>query len=423
MTDSFILKGDIVYSRSADELVCCPDSYLVCENGLCQGVFDRVPEQFSSLEVRDHTGCLIIPGMSDMHVHASQYQYYGTGFDYQLIEWLEKNAFPNEARLADEDYAEKAYDLFVNALLKTTTTRSVCFASIHVPATEILMRKMNDSGMVSYVGKVNMDRNCPDYIRETAEQSARDTEQWIIDTIDKYSNCHPIITPRFTVSCSDELMRALGEITEKYHLPVQSHLSENTEEIELIRQLCPWADYYAETYSKPGLMPQNRTIMDHCIYSSDEELKLLKERGVNIVHCPESNVSVIAGIAPVSRYLKEGLRVSLGSDIAGGSVLSIFQAMKMALIESKIRWLYIDSNHAPLRFAQVFYMATMGGGEFFGRCGSFMDGYEFDAVVIDDGELATLNELDPVKRLERITFVSSERQNIISKYCQGRKIL
>lgn len=161
--------------------------------------------------------------------------------------------------------------------------------------------------------------------------------------------------------------------------------------------------------------------MAHCIHSGEEEIALMKKQNVFVAHCPESNTNLSSGIAPVRTYLELGIKTGLGSDIAAGSTLSIFKAMAMAIQCSKLRWRLTDQSLAPLNFEEAFYIASKGGGEFFGNAGSFEKGYEFDAVVIDDMSLKHPQELDVKERLERLVYLAEDR-NITAKFVNGKKL-
>ena len=324
----------------------------------------------------------------------------------------------------DISYAKRAYGSFVSDLKHSLTTRACIFATLHREATVALMDLLEESGIVSYVGKVNMDRNgSPQLQEESAQASADATVQWIKDTLDKFENVKPILTPRFTPSCSDALMEKLSEIQKKYHLPMQSHLSENFGEIAWVKELCPNTHFYGEAYSQFDLFGGDcPTIMAHCVHSSNEEIALMKKQGVYIAHCPQSNTNLSSGISPARRYLDEGLHIGLGSDIAGGTSVSILRAMADAIQVSKLYWRLVDSSMKPLTVEEAFYMGTEGGGSFFGKVGSFKEGYEFDAVVLNDSTIPTPLKLSPKDRLERLIYLSDDR-NITAKYVAGRKIL
>lgn len=419
----FILKGNIIYSKNPKEFTICRHGYLVCRDGKVEGVYQTLPFKLGGNPVHDYGDCLIIPGLVDLHIHAPQYSFRGLGMDMELLEWLEANTFPEEAKYASLEYAEKAYRIFADNMRRSATARACIFGTVHRKATLLLMDLMEQTGLGTMVGKVNMDRNCPDYMIEGTEESAEETLEWIKDVLHrKYQNTRPILTPRFTPSCTDELMEDLKKLQLRYGLPLQSHLSENQGEIAWVRQLCPWAEFYGEAYDRFGLFGADcPTVMAHCVYSDEKETARMKENGVFIAHCPESNMNVSSGIAPVRRYLEQGLRVGIGSDVAGGSSENLFRAMAHAVQASKLRWRIADSSLEPLTAEEVFYMASKGGGAFFGKAGSFEPGYEFDAVVLDDARLAHPQKLDVRSRLERMIYLADERE-VRAKYVKGKEI-
>lgn len=420
----FAWKGQIYHTNENRKIEIFENSYVLCESGLCRGIVKELPESWKDAEITDFGDKIIIPGLMDLHIHAPQYTYRGTGMDEELLNWLEKYAFPEECAYSDLEYAEKAYSVFVRDLKKGATTRASIFASKHVLATELLMDMLEKSGLKTLVGKVNMDRNCPDYIREeSAETSAKDTERWVAETYRKYENTKPVLTPRFTPTCSDNLMVELGRIQKKYGVAVQSHVSENKSEIEWVKELCPDTEFYGESYDRCGLFGGENcpTVMAHCVYSCEKEQELMKKNGVWIAHCPQSNMNVASGIAPIRLYLDKGLKVGLGSDVAGGSSDSIFRAMTDAVMSSKLRWRLVDQNLKPLSIEDAFYMATRGGGSFFGKVGAFEEGFEMDAVVIDDSALYTPKKLSMHDRFERLCYLYTDAK-IVAKCVCGNKI-
>lgn len=419
----FILKGNIVYSKSRTEFAVCEHGYLVCRDGCVEGVYRTLPFRLGGNPVEDFGDRLIIPGVTDLHIHAPQYAFRGLGMDMELLEWLETNTFPEEAKYKDLEYARKAYAIFVKNLIGSVTTRACVFATIHREPTMLLMDLLEKSGLVTMTGKVNMDRNSPQYLCEETMESVSETVEWIKDVMGrKYENTYPILTPRFTPSCTDELMEELKKIQMRYDYPVQSHLSENPGEAAWVRELCPWSEFYGDAYDRFGLFGADcRTVMAHCVYSGEEEIRRMKENGVFIAHCPESNINLSSGAAPVRRFLDEGLHVGLGSDIAAGSTENMLAAMAHAVRASKMRWRMQDESLKALSTEEVFYMATKGGGEFFGKVGSFEPGYEFDAVVLDDERLAHPQQLDVKSRLERMIYLGDERE-VKAKYVRGKLI-
>ena len=421
----FILQGDIIYTKEAGKFEICENGYLVCEQGKVKGVYRTLPFTLGGIPVKDYKGKLLIPGLVDLHIHAPQYSFRGLGMDMELLEWLNVNTFPEEAKYRELDYARKAYEIFAENLKKSATTRACIFATVHREATLLLMDLLEEAGLGTMVGKVNMDRNCPDYLSEgSAKESAAETVEWIRDVEHKkYKYTSPILTPRFIPSCTDELMENLKKIQLRYSLPVQSHLSENISEIAWVKELCPQAEFYGDAYDRFGLFGADApTVMAHCVHSDEREIKRMKENKVFIAHCPESNMNVSSGIAPVRRFLEEGLHVGIGSDVAGGTTENLFTAMAHAIQASKLRWRIQDESLKPLKAEEVFYMATKGGGEFFGKVGSFEEGYEFDVVVLDDSRLKHPQYLDIQKRLERMIYLADDRESA-ANYVGGRKIL
>ena len=427
----FVLKGNICYSVTPTELVTKENAYVVCKDGKSCGVFDELGDEYKELPVIDYGDKLIIPGLIDLHIHASQYSYRGLGMDLELMDWLQKYAFPEESKYASEDYARKAYSIFAQQMKKSATTRGCIFATRHRIGTEILMELMEDTGMITYVGKVNMDREAPDSIREeSAQYSAEETSRWIEESRERFTNTMPIITPRFVPSCTDELMAELGKIQKKYDVPVQSHVSENLGEIEFVHQLRPNNEFYGAVYDEYGMFGRDyennrevKTVMAHCVWSTDKEIELMKNNGVFVCHCPASNMNVASGIAPIRTYLDRGLKVGLGSDVAGGQTESLFRTITDTIQVSKLRWRLVDQALKPITFEEAFYMATKGGGEFFGKVGSFEEGYEFDAVVLDDSNAPHPQELSIIQRLERAAYLAVDLTGVKGKFVAGRQVL
>ena len=422
--NSFIIRGDICYSESPEQLHLQPDGWLVCEDGRSAGVYDRLPEAYANLPVYEYPGALIVPGLTDLHVHAPQYTYRGLGMDLELLDWLDTHTFPEESRYSDEAYAAASYRRFVEDVLRGPNTRACVFATVHVPATILLMDLLEESGLCTMTGKVNMDRNCVDTLREpSADASAKATREWLEQIAGRYSHTKPILTPRFIPSCTDSLMEQLHEIQEATGLPVQSHLSENPGEIAWVHELVPKSRFYGDAYDIFGLFGGAGcpTIMAHCVHSGDEEIALMKERQVFVAHCPDSNTNLSSGIAPVRRFLEAGVPVGLGSDVAAGTHTSIFRAMAEAVQVSKLRWRLQDPSRKPLTAREVFYLGTAGGGAFFGKVGSFAPGYELDAIVLDDSRYTPQRDMDLEMRLERTIYLSEDR-DIRHKFVQGRML-
>ena len=431
MNKSFVIKGNICQTVNPKELDLHEKAFAVCVNGVSKGVFDTLPEEYAALPLYDFGDALIFPGMVDLHVHAPQYAFRGMCMDLELMDWLNRYTFPEEEKYEDLEYAEKAYAMFVDALKKGATTRACIFATRHRPATELLMKQMEESGRVSYVGKVNMDREASEALtEESADISAFTTFGWINAVKDAFRNTKPILTPRFIPCCTDELMEQLREIQMAYGIPVQSHLSESKGEIDFVKFLRPNNPFYGDSYNEYDLFGKNddidtdvKTVMAHCVWSTDEEVELMRKNGVFVSHSPASNMNLTSGIAPIRKYLDLGLNIGLGTDVAGGHSESIFRAITDAIQVSKMYFRMVDEGCKPLVFSEAFHLATKGGGVFFGNVGSFEEGKEFDAVVLDDSLLPHPQKLNLAERMERAVYLGLDEKGILSKFVRGRKIL
>lgn len=416
----FILHGQFYYAGPDGSICCMPDGWGVCLGGVSAGVYPSLPPQYAHLPVRECGDALILPGLCDLHLHAPQYPYRALGMDLELLDWLEQNTFPEETRYRDPAYAAAAYRLFADDLTRSFTTRAAVFATAHTEATWTLMDLLEDTGLITLVGRVSMDRGCPEDLREPdARQALAETVRWL-DGARQYERTRPILTPRFVPSCTDELLAGLGKLAQQRGLPVQSHLSENPGEIRAVAELCPWASCYGEVYHHFGLM-ETPHIMAHCVHSGAQELDLLARQGTFIAHCPESNMNVSSGVAPVSQYLDRGLHVGLATDVAGGSSTNMFQALTHAVQASKLRWRLLDQNVRRLNFADAFVMATLGSGAFWGKVGSFAPGYAFDALVLDDTALHGVRPRPLAERVEQAAYLGGP-ELLTAKYVAGRLV-
>ena len=416
-----VYKAHIIYTKQRERFEVLENGYIAVDEGRVQGIAaQREDLGCPNAEVVDFGNKLLIPAMNDMHVHAPQFHNQGIAMDLELLPWLENYTFPEETKFSNIDYAERIYRRFVYQLWKMGTMRAVTFATIHTESTRRLMELFKQAGMGAYVGKVAMNRNCPEALQEPVEEAVSGMLSLIEAYNDPQDLVRPIITPRFIPSCTPELLRACADIAQRYNLPVQSHLSENLGEIELVRQLEPDSDGYGDAYMRYGLFGQTPTIMAHCVWSDEKERHLMKEQGVLVAHCPTSNLNVASGMAPIRTYLNDGINVGLGSDVSGGHDISIFRMMVYAIQISKMHY---QRNHAQpfLSLSEAFWMATKAGGTFFGKVGSFEKGYDFDALVIDDNTLHP-DEYTTLQRLERFIYIGDDRQ-IAHRFCQGKEIV
>ncbi|KFQ79407.1 Guanine deaminase, partial [Phoenicopterus ruber ruber] len=327
-----------------------------------------------------------IPGMVDTHIHAPQYSFTGTRVDLPLLQWLTTYTFPTEAKYKDSDFAEEVYTRVVRRTLKNGTTTACYFATIYTDTSLLLAEIIDKFGQRAFVGKVCMDTNdsVPQYKELTAD-SVQETERFVKELLEKkYPRVQPVITPRFGPSCTEDLLCALGDLAQARDLHVQSHISENEEELKLVENMFPAYQNYTELYDKNKLLT-SKTVMAHACYLSEEELKLFSLRGAAISHCPNSNFSLRSGVLNVQKVLKHNVKLGLGTDVAGGYSASMLDAIRKTMMASNS--LQINKvNETGLTLEEAFRLATLGGSQALGLddvIGNFEVGKEFDALLIN----------------------------------------
>lgn len=320
------------------------------------------------------------------------------------MSWLEKYTFPTEASLSSLPIAKRVYNRVIARTLSHGTTTAAYYATIDVASTNLLADLCLEKGQRALVGRCCMDSLSPDYYRdESAEQSLRRTEECIhhVRSIDpKFDLVSPIITPRFAPSCSSELLSGLGKLAKETDLPVQTHISENHGEIQLVRDLFPKSKNYTDVYDTHGLLGP-KTILAHCVHLSDEEKDVIKARETKVSHCPTSNSSITSGVAKVRWLLDAGIDVGLGTDMSGGYSPSVLEATRQAILVSRhvamAQKSESETERVKLSVEEVLYLATRGGAKVVGmadRIGGFEVGMEWDAqlvgldVVSEEGEMA-----------------------------------
>ncbi len=415
-----VIKGTIIEAVEFGKLKVTPrGSLLINDSGVIEGVFSSLPAS-ADAETEDWGDALILQSFCDMHLHAPQYPLTGTAMDKSLIDWLSSYAFPAERRLCDREYARRIYRRLASDLIANGTTRLSAFSSLHTESTLILMEEFEKAGICGCVGKVNMDRNGGEGLEETTEESKRETLRWL-DASHSFTHIRPIITPRFTPSCTDALMAWLGEIAEERNLPVQSHLSENTREIEWVKSLHPECSEYWETYDRYGLFKEN-TIMAHCVHSSEREIEAMASHSVTAAYCADSNINIMSGVAPIRHMIDKGVRVTLGSDVAGGSEKAMYRVMTTSIKASKVRSMYDSDAPKPLSAAEAYWLGTTSGHIYFGDRAGFAKGNKLHALIVDDSTMIeSPHPLTPEERLERAIYNMDDR-NIRAVWSDGRRV-
>lgn len=369
----------------------------------------------------------LIPGFVDTHIHAPQYVFTGTGYDVPLLKWLEKYTFPAESRFGNAEFAKDAYRKVVTRLLKNGTTTASYFATLHYEASEILCDIVAELGQRAYIGKVSMDQNSPYYYIENTKQAIEDAERFVQHVLElKNPFITPVITPRFVLSCTSELMKNLGHIAKKYEVPIQSHINETKNEIAMVKKDYPDHSYTA-VYDNHNLL-NDKTYMVHCCHSSDEELGLMLERSSAVAHCPTSNFNLRSGIADVREMLNRNMKVGLGTDVSGGESPSVLTAIRDCIKASNVLSFDKSEGYKPISFSEAFFLATLGGCQVLGlddKIGNFEVGKDFDALLIDveakDSPFDCFNADDLKDVVQKFIMLGDDR-NIRKVFVAGKLV-
>ena len=371
-----VLQGNFIYAPEWGKLEAVPRGYLVLEDGAIQGLYPILPERYTACPAEDWGDALIMPSFADMHLHAPQYPMLGMGMDLPLLEWLDAYTFRTEARFSDTAYARQVYRQLAEDLITSGTTRVCAFSSRHTDATLILMDELERAGVTGYVGKVNMDRHSGP-AQESTDESIRETLRWLDGC--RFAHVKPILTPRFTPSCTQ----------------------------------------YWETYGKYGLW-KDGALMAHCVYSGPEERAAMARAGVWAVHCAASNMNLCSGTAPVRTLVEEGVTVALGSDIAGGDQLAMSKVIVMSIRASKVR--QMETGEPFLTVPEAYYLGSTAGHRYFGGGAGFQAGCKLHAIVVDDSAMpAPARSLSLAERFERAVYLMDKR-HIQAVYSEGRKV-
>lgn len=437
-----IFKGTVIHSLKIDHVEILPNSLLGVNSNSGKIEFlksnindfeseiNQIEKQYQinkSEDIVDLGKKFIIPGFIDTHAHAPQYHNAGTGTDLPLLKWLEKYTFPVESKFKDLEFAKHVYSKVVDRMLKNGTTTCCYYATLHLPASKLLADIVSQRGQRAFIGKVCMDRNSPDHYVENTQDSIRDTREFV-DTILSAGNplVQPIITPRFAPSCTDELMTSLGELAKEKNTMIQSHLSENHDEVAWVKSLYPGIPTYTHVYKHFNLLT-NKTIMAHAIHLDDNEISLIKECEAGISHCPTSNFTLSSGCLDTRKILAAGVKLGLGTDVSGGFHPSILYVIKDALKSSNHHH-FNNASYKPLSFEEAFYLATVGGSQVCGlqdTIGNFIAGKEFDAQIIDPyvtNSPFDVFEADTIKDIfQKFIFLGDDR-NVSDVYIKGNKV-
>ena len=327
--------------------------------------------------VVDYGNGLIMAGFVDAHVHYPQTAMIAS-WGKRLIDWLNSYTFPEEMRFSSPSYAAEIANRYLDLTRSHGTTTMVSFCTIHPASVDAFFQAAQDRGQRVVAGKTCMDRNAPDELRDTA-QSAYDDSKRLLETWHGVDRLSYAITPRFSPTSTPDQLDALGMLwSEHPECLMQTHLSEQTVEIEWVMGLFPNARDYLDTYEQFGLLG-GRGLYGHAIHLTDRERARLKEMGAGLIHCPTSNTFIGSGLFNMAGLMAEGQRVGLATDTGGGSSFSMLRTMAAAYEIGQLR-------HSPLHAAQLLWLATQGSARSIhmdDKIGNLAPGLEADLVVLD----------------------------------------
>ncbi|HUF88003.1 MAG TPA: guanine deaminase [Thermohalobaculum sp.] len=386
MRETTILRGRLMrfagdpFEIGADAaLACDEDGALAMRDGRIVGVGAAAQVQAGHPGATvEHVGSrLIAPGFVDCHVHYPQTGVIAS-YGKQLIEWLETYTFPEEARFGDPAYAREAARVFFDEALRHGVTTVSSFCTVHPESVDAFFAEAARRGLRALGGKVMMDRNAPKEVRDTA-QSGYDQSKALIARWHGVGRALYAVTPRFAPTSTEAQLKAAGALwAEHPDCPMQTHLCENTNEINWVRALFPRDPDYLGVYERHGLLGPG-AIFGHAIHLRRRERARLAEAGAAVAHCPTSNQFLGSGECDVAGLAGLGVRVGLASDVGGGSSLSMFHTMKAAYEVAQRRGVSLGPVH-------LWWLATAGAARALGigdRVGNLALGLEADAVVLD----------------------------------------
>ncbi|KAM0329455.1 hypothetical protein ACHAQA_004764 [Verticillium albo-atrum] len=444
-----VFHGPIIHSRSLEELEILENATLVIDAGgtiiaLKKSPDDSTPEPLIPEGAQVHRlgpGEFLIPGFVDTHNHAPQWPMRGLGQGLHILEWLDQVTFPVEARFADPAYARATYEHTVADFLRQGITTASYYSSRHAEATRVLADVCAAQGQRALVGKCNMDRNAPAYICEqSAAESLRETEDCVAHirglpgcADPKSALVRPVLTPRFAICCTPELLRGLGDMMQRdSDLTMQTHFNEAEQEVQATRALFPElaARSEADLYESFGLLGP-RSILAHCTIMTDYDKERLKALECGVAHCPIANMTVGGGfmVAPVRDFLRRGIKIGLGTDSGGGWASQMLAVIRQAMIASNAREV-MDARDKGLTLDEVFYLATLGGARVVcleDQIGSFAVGKQFDAswVATTTGLASAMTpreEGDGLRTVFEKFIMTGDDRNMAHVYVRGRRV-
>jgi len=363
------------------------DAYQYWEDGLliiragrivAAGDYARLAAEIpAGAQVTDHRGKLIVPGFIDTHVHYPQTDIIASPSP-GLLHWLETYTFPEERRFADPDYARGVAGFFADELLRNGTTSAVVWSTVHAASADALFAESASRNLRMVTGKVLMDRNCPEFLRDTAESGARESAELLSRWHGK-GRLSYAITPRFAPTSSEAQLAACAELARAYpDAFIQTHVAENRDEVKWAAELFPDARSYLDVYDRYGLLRPG-ALYGHAIYLDQDDRRRLADSGAAVAHCPTSNLFLGSGFYDFHQSDANRLNVTLATDVGGGTSFSMLRTMNAAHKVARMGGYHLTA-------LRMFYLATRAAADALGwsdRVGSFAAGCEADFIVLD----------------------------------------
>jgi guanine deaminase len=353
------------------------DGLLVVDKGavVAAGDYHELYRGFPDATIIDYRGKLILPGFVDAHVHFAQTQMIAS-YGRQLLEWLESYVFPEEARFADRMHAARIAGFFLRELLRNGTTSALVLGTVHPVSVDCLAQEALRLDLRLILGKVLMDRNAPDNLKDSAE-SGYDESKALIERWHGRERLQYAVTPRFAPTSTPRQLELAGALVAEFPgTYVHSHLAESQSEVAWVRELFPEQASYTAVYDRFGLLTP-RSLYAHGIQLSDAELELLAARRASIAFCPTSNLFLGSGLFPHARARAAGVKVAIGTDVGAGTSLSVLRTLSEA-------YKVLQLQQQSLSAHEALYLATLGGARALSlddKIGNFQPGKEADFVV------------------------------------------
>lgn len=358
------------------------DGLMIVQSGLVEtvGPAEEVLSQVPVDAVVTHyPNSLIVPGFIDCHLHYPQTEMIAS-YGEQLLEWLETYTFPTERQFDNPAKAADVVEFFFEELMRNGTTSALVFGTVHKQSVDAFFSAARARRLRMICGKVLMDRNAPEYLRDSPESGYEDSRE-LAQRWHGVDRLRYAITPRFAPTSSDGQLAMAGKLlAENPGLYLHTHLAENSSEVAWVRKLFPERSGYLDVYAHHGLLTR-RSIFAHCLHLSDDEFKLLHESGSGIAFCPTSNLFLGSGLFNLAKAENLGVRVGLATDVGAGTSFSLLQTINDLYKVQQLR-------HHRLSPFKSLYLATLGGAvtlDLDDCIGNFESGKEADFVVLDYG--------------------------------------